>query len=87
MYDQLWEESPRIKQERARSRAEGKAEGELQMAQRMFVNIVSARYPSLTELAKQQAAQIDNPAALNKLARKVVIAPDEDAVRRLLSPH
>src|SRR5258708_40136768 len=84
MYDQLWEESPRIKQERARSRAEGKAEGELQMAQRMFVNIVSARYPSLTELAKQQAAQIDNPAALNKLARKVVIAPDEHAARQLL---
>ncbi len=53
----------------------------------MFVNIVSARYPGLTELAKQQAAQIDNPAALNILAQKVVTAPDEDAVRRLLSPH
>jgi len=52
----------------------------------MFVNIVSARYPGLTELAKQQAAQIDNPAALNILAQKVVTAPDEDAVRWLLSP-
>jgi len=52
----------------------------------MFVNIVSARYPSLAELAKQQAAQINNPAALDILAQKVVIAPDEDAVRRLLSP-
>ncbi len=86
MYDQLWEESPRIQRERARSRVEGKAEGELQGARRMFVNIVSARYPSLAELAKQQAAQINNPAALDILAQKVVIAPDEDAVRRLLSP-
>jgi len=86
MYDQLWEESPRIKQERAKSRAEGRAEGELRAAQTMFVNIVSARYPGLTELAKQQAAQIDNPAALNILAQKVVTAPDESAVRWLLSP-
>ncbi len=82
MYDQLWEESPRIKQERAKSRAEG----ELRAAQTMFVNIVSARYPGLTELAKQQAAQANSPNTLNKLARKVVTAPDEDAVRRLLSP-
>ena len=90
MYDQLWEESPRIRQERARSRAEGKAEGkaegELQVARRMFVNIVSARFPALAELAKQQAAQINNPAALDILAQKVVIAPDESAVRWLLSP-
>ncbi len=52
----------------------------------MFVNIVSARYPGLTELAKQQAAQIDNPAALDILAQKVVIAPDENIARLLVSP-
>ncbi len=90
MYDQLWEESPRIRQERARSRAEGKAEGkaegELQVARRMFVNIVSARFPALAELAKQQAAQINNPAALDILAQKVVIAPDENIARLLVSP-
>src|SRR5260370_14501456 len=65
MYDQLWEESPRIKQERAKS----SAEGELRAAQTMSVNIVSARYPCLTELAKQQAAQATTPNTLNKLAR------------------
>jgi len=79
MYDELWEESPRIRQERAKARLRG--------AQEMFVNIISARFPALTELAKQQAEQANSPNALNKLARKVVIAPDEDAVRRLLSPH
>lgn len=86
MSDSLWEESPRIQQERAKSRAEGRAEGELRGAQTMFVSIVSARYPNLTELAKQQAAQIDNPAVLDILAQKVVIAPDESVVRWLLSP-
>src|SRR5260221_11885452 len=79
MYDQLWEESPRIKQERAKSRAEG----ELQAAQTMFVNIVSARYPGLTELAKQQAAQPNSPNTLNKLALKVVTKREMDPVARL----
>lgn len=82
MYDELWEESPRIQQERTKSRAEG----ELRAAQRIFVNIVSARFPTLTELAKQYAAQIDNPAVLEVLAQKVVTAPDEKTVRWLLSP-
>ncbi len=82
MYDKLWEESPRVQKERAK----GRAEGELHVAQRMFVNIVTARFPALTELAKQQAAQIDSPAALDVLAQKVVIAPDENAVRWLLTP-
>ena len=58
----------------------------LRAAQTMFVDIISARFSALTELAKQQAEQIDNPAALNILAQKVVTAPDEDAVRRSLSP-
>jgi len=82
MYDELWEESPRIQQERIKSRAEG----ELRAAQRIFVNIVSARFPALTELAKQYATQIDNPAVLEVLAQKVVTAPDEKTVRWLLSP-
>jgi hypothetical protein len=76
MYDALWEESPRIQQERARA--------ELRAAQRMFVNIVSARFPALTELAKKQAAQIHNPNALDCLAQKVVTASDEETVRWLL---
>jgi len=52
----------------------------------MFVNIVSARFPNLTEQAKEKAAQINNPTELNILARKVVVAPDEDTVRWLLIP-
>ena len=86
MYDKLWEESPRVQKELAKSRAQGKAEGELRAAQRMFVNIVAARFPALAELAQQQAAQIGSPAALEILVQKVVTAPDENTVRWLLSP-
>ena len=82
MYDALWEESPKIQ----KIKAESEARGELQAAQAMFVNIVSARFPNLTELAKEKAAQINNPTELNILARKVVVAPDEETVRWLLIP-
>lgn len=47
----------------------------------MYIKIVSARFPALTELAKQQAARIDDPAALEFLAQKVVIAPNENIAR------
>ena len=82
MYDALWEESPRIQ----KIRAESEAKAALQAAQTMFVNIVSARFPNLTEQAKVKAEQINNPAELNILARKVVVASDEDTVRWLLIP-
>jgi hypothetical protein len=82
MYDKLWEESPRIQKERAAS----EAKGELRAAQRMFVNIVAARFPALAELARQQAMQIDSPDALEVLAQKVVTAPDESIVRWLVTP-
>src|SRR5439155_9602420 len=61
MYDPLWENHPKVKQIRAESKAEGEAkgeakgeargkaegrvEGEILASQRMFVNIVKARFP------------------------------------------
>ena len=82
MYDALWEESPKIQ----KIKAESEAKAELRAAQRMFVKIVSARFPTLSELAKEQAAQIDDPNALDRLAQKVATAPNEDTVRWLLIP-
>ena len=90
MYDPLWENHPKIKQIRAESRAEGRAEGEAKgeilTAQRMFVNIVKARFPALGELAQKEAARISNPESLDLLAQKVVTAPDENIARWLLTP-
>ena len=82
MYDSLWEESPKIQ----KIRAESEARGELRVARRMFINIVSVRFPTLTELAKKQAALIDSPEALEFLALKVVLAPDEKIARWLATP-
>ena len=73
MYDKDLEESPKIQ----KIRAESEARGELRVARRMFINIVSVCFPTLTELAKKQASLIDSPEALEFLALKVVLAPDE----------
>jgi hypothetical protein len=50
MYDKDLEESPKIQ----KIRAESEARGELRVARRMFINIVSVRFTTLTELAKSK---------------------------------
>ncbi len=81
MYDPLWEEHPKVK----KIRAESRTEGEIRASQRMLVNIVKARFPSLAELAQQEITKIDNPAVLDVLAQKISTAPDESMVHWLLS--
>src|SRR5712692_519506 len=81
MYDPLWEEHPKVK----KIRAESRTEGEIRALQRMLVNIVKARFPSLAELAQQEITKIDNPAVLNLLAQQISTAPDESVARWLLS--
>jgi hypothetical protein len=64
---------------------QGLAKGALQNSRKMFINIVKARFPALTELARQEAAKINSPDALDILAQKIVTAPDENIARWLLS--
>jgi hypothetical protein len=78
MYDRLWEESPKVQKIRA--------ESEVQAMQRMLVSVVKARFPALTQLAQEQAVQINSPDTLDLLVQKIATAPDEDMVRWLLSP-
>src|SRR5437764_508633 len=68
-YDPLWEENPRIKEDRARSRADG-----LRSA---VVTVVKAQFPELAELAQQKVAQINQPETLNLLLEQIAVAPDE----------
>ncbi len=88
MYNNLWDQSPIIQKMRAASKAEGwekgKVEGELELAQRMLVNIVNARFPKLTELAQQKADQIQDAGMLERLVQQVVVASDENVARGLL---
>jgi hypothetical protein len=84
MYNNLWDQSPIIQKMRAASKEEGKAEGELVLAQHMLVNIVNARFPKLTELAQRKADQIQNAGMLEQLVQQSVVTPDEDIARGLL---
>jgi len=82
MYDRLWTENPEVH----KTRAEGKAEGEIQALQRAVVTVVKARFPALAELAQQKVAEINKPDVLNFLLEQISIEPDEAAVRALLRP-
>ncbi len=88
MYDSLWENHPKVKQLRAEiaaSKAQARAEGRLEASRQMFTNIVKVRFPALAELAQQLSERITKPKQLDLLAQKIVVAPDEDMARWLLS--
>ena len=76
MYSQLWNESPIVQRM--------KAEAELGLAQRLFVRIVNALFPTLTELAQQKVEQLEDVSVLEQLILQVVTTSDEDAARGML---
>ena len=80
-YDPLLEKLPKVR----KIREEGKAEGQLAQAQKMFITVVSARFPNLTDLAEQVAKQITSPDKLDLLAQQIVKVPDEQTARWLLT--
>lgn len=76
MYDQLWEESPRVQLTRA--------QGELSASRKMALTVVMTRFPNLRELAEQQISRMTDTEALLTLTAQIVSAANEAAVRRLL---
>jgi hypothetical protein len=90
MFDQLWEESPRVQkmkeqvrkeaetQTKAKIEAEAKAKAEIEAKtlQRALVTMIQARFPSLTQFAQQQVELFDKPGALDLLIQKIATAPD-----------
>ncbi len=91
MWDNLLEEDPYIQKKVAKGvaqgKAEGKAEGELEASQKMAVEIVEARFPVLTELAKQYVKRIRKTDDLLQLGRQIAIAPDEATARHVLTSY
>jgi hypothetical protein len=75
-YDSLMDDSPVAIRNRVR--------GELQGAQKMVIGVVEARFPTLTELARQRVTLIRDTEALNRLIKQAVTAPDENTLRWLL---
>jgi hypothetical protein len=80
-YDPLLEKLPKVR----KIRAEGKAEGQLAQAQKMFITVVSARFPNLTDLAEQVAKQITSPDNFDLLCEQIVKVPDEQTARWLIT--
>lgn len=84
MYDDLFENNPKIKKIRAESKERGKTEGQTMALRRAVVNIVQKRFPVLVELARKRTSHISKLAALDNLVLDISDAPDEAAARALL---
>ncbi len=98
MYDQLWDESPRVQRMKAQIREQALKEGkekekqeikerteiEARAFRRALVSMIQARFPNLTEFAQRQVELFDEPAALDLLIQKIATAPDANIARWLL---
>lgn len=76
MFDQLWEDHPKIQQIRADS--------ELRTLRRTLVSVVKARFPEIETFAQQRVMQIRNPDVIELMIQRVSTAPNADFVRWLL---
>jgi hypothetical protein len=82
MFNDILEHDPYVQQQRAL----GKAEGEMETLQKVIVNMVMDRFPTLVELAQKRAMQIKKPEAFYLLISQLNTAPDENIARFLLTP-
>jgi hypothetical protein len=62
----------------------GIQQGIQQGLQHLLVNAVRARFPHLAGFAQHQVSHVDKPEVLESLIQQVVVAPDADAVLKLL---
>jgi predicted transposase YdaD len=97
MWDNLLEEDPYIQKKvakgvaegeargEAKGEARGEAKGEIRASQRMVIDLVDARFPSLVDLARQRVQKIKETEDLRQLGRQIAVAPDEATARRVLT--
>ena len=69
---------------RAEGREEGRAEGAMEASQKLLVELVKIRYPSLVELARQKAEKIDSAPALQEVIKIIFAISGEETVRAVL---
>jgi hypothetical protein len=77
MYDSLLDEDPEIQERVAKAKIEGQ--------QKALLVAVETRFPALVEMAQEQVARLDKADELNLLIKQIILAPDEDKARWLLS--
>ncbi len=74
-YDSLMDDSPAVVRNLLKSKRES------------VVTVVETRFPTMRDLTQQQVANIKNLQTLDHLLRQVVMAPDEETLRWLLSTY
>jgi hypothetical protein len=94
MFDQLWDESPRVQKMKEQVREQTRKEAEQEIKerteieakalQRALVSMIHARFPSLSEFAQQRVELFDKPAVLDWLIQKIATAPDANTAGWLL---
>jgi flagellar biosynthesis/type III secretory pathway protein FliH len=103
MYERLLEEDPKIQKYLADKREEqmrlglrqgleqgfelGRTQGEILASQRMVVQYVQLRFPTIAPLAQQKVTQIKRVDDLDKLFRLTINAPDEATARWVLDNY
>lgn len=85
MFDKLLEEDERVialmAEREARGRIEGEARGEVRGKAELLTTVIETRFPALAEEAHRKLLRVKQPEEFDKLAKLVVTAPDENALR------
>lgn len=76
MFDKLLEEDERVIELMAESEARGKAE--------LLATVIGTRFPTLAGMARSKLQHVKQPREFDWLARLVVTASDENALRWVL---
>lgn len=79
MFEQLWEEDPRIRDIISRSEARGEIKGRVEGRVEMVSSLIKKRFPGIAEEAQQKVQRIQKPEKLDALAEWTMSAPDEKA--------
>ncbi len=89
MYDDLFENDPKMKRLRAeweaRGKMEGEIEGEVKTLRKVIVKAVKKRFPSLPKLAQQRVKNLTTLDELDALFDQIIVTADEEATRELLT--
>ena len=85
MFDSLLEESRFVRKKRAEGKIEGKIEGTIETLRQVVVEFVQTRFPSLTNLAQQKVANVNEPQRLHGLIMQLATIDDEKNAQRLLN--
>ncbi len=73
MYDSLLDEDPDIQERVARAKIEGQ--------QKLMLEVIQARFPTLAQVAQEQVLRINESTKLSQLVKLMINAPDEATAR------